>query len=236
MGQKVHPYGFRLGYNKTWKSRWFAKKEYAGLLHEDLKLRKELKAKLSSAGVASVDIERPGNKLKITIHTARPGIIIGRKGAEIDRLRQEMQKRTGREVLPINIQEVRRPELNAQLVAESIALQLEKRVAFRRAMRKAVDSALRFGCKGIKVRCGGRLNGAEIARSEWYLQGRLPLHTLRADIDYGLAEARTTYGAIGVKCWIYNGEILEQKKRPEQVAGSSLSPAGSPVMAATDNR
>lgn len=236
MGQKVHPYGFRLGYNKTWKSRWFAKKEYAGLLHEDLKLRKELKAKLSSAGVASVDIERPGNKLKITIHTARPGIIIGRKGAEIDRLRQEMQKRTGREVLPINIQEVRRPELNAQLVAESIALQLEKRVAFRRAMRKAVDSALRFGCKGIKVRCGGRLNGAEIARSEWYLQGRLPLHTLRADIDYGLAEARTTYGAIGVKCWIYNGEILEQKKRLEHVAGSTVSPVGSPVMMATDNR
>jgi small subunit ribosomal protein S3 len=229
VGQKVHPYGFRLGYNKTWKSRWFAKKEYAGLLHEDLKLKKELKGKLSSAGVAMVEVERPGNKLKITIHTARPGIIIGRKGAEIDRLRQEMQKSTGREVLPINIQEVRRPELNAQLVSESIALQLEKRVAFRRAMRKAVDSALRFGCKGIKVRCGGRLNGAEIARSEWYLQGRLPLHTLRADIDYGLAEAMTTYGVIGVKCWIYNGEILEQKKRPEQAAGS-------PVATATDSR
>jgi small subunit ribosomal protein S3 len=236
VGQKVHPYGFRLGYNKTWKSRWFAKKEYAGLLHEDLKLKKELKGKLSSAGVASVEVERPGNKLKITIHTARPGIIIGRKGAEIDRLRQEIQKRAGREVLPINIQEVRRPELNAQLVAESISLQLEKRVAFRRAMRKAVDSALRFGCKGIKVRCGGRLNGAEIARSEWYLQGRLPLHTLRADIDYGLAEAMTTYGVIGVKCWIYNGEILEQKKRPEQAAASSLSSAGGPVVTATDNR
>jgi small subunit ribosomal protein S3 len=236
VGQKVHPYGFRLGYNKTWKSRWFAKKEYAGLLHEDLKLRKEIKAKLSSAGVSSVEIERPGNKLRITIYTARPGIIIGRRGAEIDRLRQEMQKRTGREVLPINIQEVRRPELNAQLVAESIALQLEKRVAFRRAMRKAVDSALRFGCKGIKVRCGGRLNGAEIARSEWYLQGRLPLHTLRADIDYGLSEARTTYGLIGVKCWIYNGEILEQKKRPEQATASRASLAGSPVATATDNR
>ena len=236
MGQKVHPYGFRLGYNKTWKSRWFAKKEYAGLLHEDLKLKKELKRKLSSAGVASVEIERPGNKLKITIHTARPGIIIGRKGAEIDRLRQEIQKRTGREALPINIQEVRRPELNAQLVAESIALQLEKRVAFRRAMRKAVDSALRFGCKGIKVRCGGRLNGAEIARSEWYLQGRLPLHTLRADIDYGLAEARTTYGIIGVKCWIYNGEILEQKKRPEQINVSRPSLGVSPAAPATDKR
>ena len=217
VGQKVHPYGFRLGYNKTWKSRWFAKKDYAQLLHEDLELKKQLKDQLRSAGVASIEVERPGNKLKITIHTARPGIIIGRKGAEIDRLRQELQKRTGREVLPINIQEVHRPELNAQLVAESICLQLEKRVAFRRAMRKAVDSALRFGCKGIKVRCAGRLNGAEIARTEWYLQGRLPLHTLRADIDYGLAEAMTTYGIIGVKCWIFNGEILQEKKVRERV-------------------
>jgi small subunit ribosomal protein S3 len=215
LGQKVHPYGFRLGYNKTWKSRWFAKKGYADLLHEDLRLKRQLKDQLKSAGVASIEIERPGNKLKITIFTARPGIIIGRKGAEIDRLRQEIQAKTGREVLPINIQEVHRPELNAQLVAESIALQLEKRVAFRRAMRKAVDSALRFGCKGIKVRVGGRLNGAEIARSEWYLQGRLPLHTLRADIDYGLTEAMTTYGVIGVKCWIYNGEILQEKHRRE---------------------
>jgi small subunit ribosomal protein S3 len=217
VGQKVHPYGFRLGCNKTWRSRWFAKKDYPELLHEDLELKRQLKEQLRSAGVAFIEIERPGNKLKITIHTARPGIIIGRKGAEIDRLRQEIQKRTGREVLPINIQEVHRPELSAQLVAESIGLQLEKRVAFRRAMRKAVDSALRFGCKGIKVRCGGRLNGAEIARAEWYLQGRLPLHTLRADIDYGLAEAMTTYGVIGVKCWIYNGEILEQKRRPEKL-------------------
>jgi small subunit ribosomal protein S3 len=218
VGQKVHPYGLRLGYTKTWKSRWFAKKDYASLLHEDLKIKKRLKDELKSAGVASIEIDRPGNKLKITIYTARPGIIIGRKGAEIDRLRQQVQKQTGREVLPINIQEVRRPELNAQLVAENIAMQLEKRVAFRRAMRKSVDSAQRFGCKGIKVRCGGRLNGAEIARTEWYLQGRLPLHTLRADIDYGLAEARTTYGVIGVKCWIYNGEILVQKKRREPVA------------------
>jgi len=222
MGQKVHPYGLRLGYTKTWKSRWFAKKDYASLLHEDLMIKKKLKEDLKSAGVASIEVERPGNKLRITIQTARPGIIIGRKGAEIDRLRQQVQKQTGREVLPINIQEVRRPELNAQLVAESIAMQLEKRVAFRRAMRKAVDSAQRFGCKGIKVRCGGRLNGAEIARTEWYLQGRLPLHTLRADIDYGLAEARTTYGVIGVKCWIYNGEILEQKKRRERAAAPEL--------------
>ncbi len=223
MGQKVHPYGLRLGYTKTWKSRWFAKKDYSNLLHEDLKIKKRLREELKSAGVASIEVERPGNKLRITIYTARPGIIIGRKGAEIDRLRQQVQKQTGREVLPINIQEVRRPELNAQLVAESIAMQLEKRVAFRRAMRKAVDSALRFGCKGIKVRCGGRLNGAEIARTEWYLQGRLPLHTLRADIDYGLAEARTTYGVIGVKCWIYNGEILEQKRRPERAAEPAVA-------------
>jgi small subunit ribosomal protein S3 len=226
VGQKVHPFGFRLGYNKTWKSRWFAKKEYADLLHEDLKLKKRLKDQLKSAGVASIEVERPGNKLKITIFTARPGIIIGRKGAEIDRLRQEIQKRTGREVLPINIQEVHRPELNAQLVAEAICLQLEKRVAFRRAMRKSVDSALRFGCQGIKVRCGGRLNGAEIARSEWYLQGRLPLHTLRANIDYGQAEARTTYGVIGVKCWIYNGEILEQRRRvPNKKVAEPAAPA-----------
>jgi small subunit ribosomal protein S3 len=225
MGQKVHPYGLRLGYTKTWKSRWFAKKDYSSLLHEDLMIKKKLREELKSAGVASIEVERPGNKLRITIQTARPGIIIGRKGAEIDRLRQQVQKQTGREVLPINIQEVRRPELNAQLVAESIAMQLEKRVAFRRAMRKAVDSAQRFGCKGIKVRCGGRLNGAEIARTEWYLQGRLPLHTLRADIDYGLAEARTTYGVIGVKCWIYNGEILEQKKRRDRAAQPEMAPA-----------
>ena len=213
MGQKVHPFGFRLGYNKTWKSRWFAKKEYADMLHEDLRLKKQLKEQLKSAGVASIEVERPGNKLKITIQTARPGIIIGRKGAEIDKLRHEIQKKAGREVLPINIQEVHRPELNAQLVAESVCLQLEKRVAFRRAMRKAVDSALRFGCKGIKVRVSGRLNGAEIARSEWYLQGQLPLHTLRADIDYGFSEARTTYGVIGVKAWLYKGEILDTKLR-----------------------
>src|SRR5882724_11979936 len=186
MGQKTHPYGFRLGYNKPWKSRWFAGRDYAELLHEDVKLRKELKEKLKSAGISSIDIERAANKLVVRIFTARPGIIIGRKGAEIDKLKQDVQKRTKREV-HIDIQEVHRPELDATLVAESIALQLEKRVAFRRAMRKAVDSALRFGCKGIKVRVAGRLNGAEIARKEWYLQGRLPLQTLRADIDYGTA-------------------------------------------------
>jgi len=212
LGQKTHPYGFRLGYNKGWKSRWFAKKEYADLLHEDVVLRRQLKDRLRSAGVDSIEIERAANKLIVRINTARPGIIIGRKGSEIDKLKNEVQKRTNREV-HIDIQEVHRPELNAQLVAESIALQLEKRVAFRRAMRKAVDSALRFGCKGIKVRVAGRLNGAEIARKEWYLQGRLPLQTLRADIDFATAEAQTTYGVIGVKCWVYQGERLPQREK-----------------------
>ena len=187
MGQKVHPYGFRLGVNKPWRSRWFVERDYAKLLIEDVLLKRELKEKLKQAGVSSVEIERPGNKLRLIIRTARPGIIIGRKGAEIDKLKLEIQKRTNRDVF-IDILEVNKPELDAQLVAENIALQLEKRVGFRRAMRKSVDSALRFGCKGIKVRVSGRLNGNEIARSEWYLQGRLPLHTLRADIDYGFAE------------------------------------------------
>src|SRR6266478_2309020 len=208
MGQKVHPYGFRLGYTKPWKSRWFAERDYDKQLLEDVKLKAELKEKLKSAGVSSIEIERPGNKLRIIIKTARPGIIIGRKGAEIDKLKAELQKRTAGKDIFVDIQEVHKPELDAQLVSESIALQLEKRVGFRRAMRKAVDSALRFGCKGIKVRVSGRLNGNEIARSEWYLQGRLPLHTLRADIDYGFTEANTTYGVIGIKCWVYKGEIL----------------------------
>src|SRR3982751_1331503 len=212
MGQKVHPYGFRLGVTKTWRSRWFAKQDYSKLLHEDLELKESLQNRLKAAGVSSIEVDRPGNKLRITIRTSRPGIIIGRKGAEIEKLKSDLAKKTKREVF-IDIQEVHRPELDAQLVSESIALQLEKRVAFRRAMRKAVDSALRFGCKGIKVRVSGRLNGAEIARSEWYLQGQLPLHTLRADIDYGFAEARTTYGVIGIKCWIYKGEILDLTKR-----------------------
>ena len=205
MGQKVHPAGFRLGFNKTWRSRWYSEKEYATLLHEDLKLKTELKKRFAHAGVSRVDIERAANKLKISIFTSRPGIIIGRKGQEVDKLKQEIQKRTGKEVF-INIQEILKPELDAQLVSESVALQLEKRIAFRRAMRKAVDAALRFGAKGIKVRVSGRLNGAEIARSEWYLHGQLPLHTLRADIDYGFSEARTSFGQIGVKCWIYKGE------------------------------
>jgi small subunit ribosomal protein S3 len=213
MGQKVHPYGFRLGYTKNWRSRWFAKHDYARLLHEDLALKDSLRSRLKAAGVSSIEVDRPGNKLRVTIRTSRPGIIIGRKGAEIEKLKQELAGKTKRDVF-IDIQEVHKPELDAQLVSESIALQLEKRVAFRRAMRKAVDSALRFGCKGIKVRVSGRLNGAEIARSEWYLQGQLPLHTLRADIDYGFSEAHTTYGIIGVKAWVYKGEILDPNARP----------------------
>ena len=203
MGQKVHPYGFRLGVNKPWKSRWFVERGYDKLLVEDVKLKAELRDKLRQAGVSSVEVERPGNKLRLIIRTARPGIIIGRKGAEIDKLKADLQKRTNREVF-IDILEVNKPELDAQLVSENIALQL-----------KSVDSALRFGCKGIKVRVSGRLNGNEIARSEWYLQGRLPLHTLRADIDYGFSEAKTTYGVIGVKTWIYRGDIYEQRKRRE---------------------
>ena len=218
MGQKVHPYGFRLGFNKPWRSRWFSKGNYAQLLQEDLELKAGLREQLKSAGVSSIEVDRPGNKLRITIRTSRPGIIIGRKGAEIEKLKQALAKKTKREVF-IDIQEVHKPELDAQLVSESIALQLEKRVAFRRAMRKAVDSALRFGCKGIKVRVSGRLNGAEIARSEWYLQGQLPLHTLRADIDYGFTEAHTTYGIIGVKAWLYKGEILPGGKRLPSLDG-----------------
>ena len=221
MGQKVHPFGLRLGYNKTWRSRWYAKKDYVELLHEDLQLKKELKKKLGHAGVSTIEIERPGNKIRITIFTSRPGIIIGRKGSEIDKLKSDLQKRTKRDVF-ININEIHRPELEAQLVAESIALQLEKRIAFRRAMRKAVDSALKVNAKGIRVCCAGRLNGAEIARTEWYLKGRLPLHTLRADIDYGLAEAFTTYGLIGVKVWIYKGELFPSIAKKTQEIGAKL--------------
>jgi small subunit ribosomal protein S3 len=225
MGQKVHPIGFRLGFNKTWRSRWYAGKEYSNLLHEDLALKKDLKKRFSHAGVSRVDIERAANKLKISIFTSRPGIIIGRKGQEVDKLKQEVQKKTGKEVF-INIQEILKPELDAQLVAESVALQLEKRIAFRRAMRKAVDAALRFGAKGIKVRVSGRLNGAEIARSEWYLHGQLPLHTLRADIDYGLREAHTTYGRIGVKVWLYKGDILPYKASTDKASREAAMAVG----------
>jgi small subunit ribosomal protein S3 len=210
VGQKTHPYGFRLGYNKTWRSRWYAEKDYAKLLHEDLRLRKELKSRLSHAGVSEIDIERTANKIRVNIFSARPGIIIGRKGAEVDKLGAELRGAYGQDI-HINIQEIQRPEIEAQLIAESIASQLVRRVTFRRAMRRALENALRFGAQGVKIRCSGRLNGAEIARSEWYQEGRLPLHTLKADIDYGLAEAFTTYGAIGVKVWVYKGELHRSK-------------------------
>jgi len=212
VGQKTHPYGFRLVYNKTWHSRWYGDQHYAATLHEDLKLRKKLKTRLAHAGVSEVDIERAADKLRVTIYTSRPGIIIGRRGAEVDKLRDDLQKEMGREV-HINIQEIQRPELDAQLVAESIAGQLVRRVSFRRAMKKAMESAFRFGAKGVKIMVSGRLGGAEIARSEWYQEGRLPLHTLKADIDYGLGEARTTYGVIGVKVWVYKGDLLKEKSR-----------------------
>jgi len=207
LGQKVHPTGFRLGILKSWDSRWFATKDYAKLVHEDRKIRDYIKARLYHAGIAKVEIERAANKVKIRIFTARPGIVIGKKGAEIETLRRDLERRFKREIL-IDIQEVRRPELDATLVGENISLQLVRRVAFRRAMKRAVSAALKFGAKGVRVASAGRLGGAEMARREWYREGRVPLHTLRADIDYGTAIARTTYGAIGVKVWIFKGEVL----------------------------
>lgn len=205
MGQKVHPIGLRLGITSTWNSRWFSEKNYAAQLHEDLKVRRYIKERLSHAGVSHIEMERAASRLRINIHTARPGIIIGKKGVEIDKLMKNLQQMTGKEVF-INIMEVRKPEIDAQLVAENIALQLERRVAFRRAMKRALLSAVRFGAEGIRVASSGRLAGHEIARREWYREGRVPLHTLRADIDYGFAEAKTTYGIIGIKVWIYRGE------------------------------
>ncbi len=207
MGQKVHPTGFRLGIIKTWDSKWFATKGYSKLVFEDRKIRDYIKERLFHAGISKIEIERAANKVKIRIHTARPGIVIGKKGAEIEVLRRDIERRFKREVL-IDIQEVRRPELDATLVAENIALQLVRRVAFRRAMKRAVSSALKFGAKGVRVASAGRLGGAEMARREWYREGRVPLHTLRADIDYGTAFARTTYGIIGVRVWIFKGEVL----------------------------
>jgi small subunit ribosomal protein S3 len=207
LGQKVNPIGLRLGITKTWDSRWYAEKFYSKFLQEDIVLRKYIKKKLYHAGISKIEIDRTANKAKITIRSARPGIIIGQKGAEIEKLQKEIHKMTQREI-SINIQEVRRVETDAQLVAENVALQLERRVAFRRAMKKSVTACLKFGAQGIKISCSGRLGGAEIARREWYREGRVPLHTLRADIDYGFAEARTTYGAIGIKVWIYKGDIL----------------------------
>ncbi len=211
MGQKVHPIGFRLGYSKVWNSRWFADKDFSKLLQEDKTIRGFLKKRLYEAGIARLEIERAANKAKIIIFTARPGIVIGKKGAQIESLKKELEGIIQREVI-IDIQEVRKPETEAQLVAENVAQQLERRVAFRRAMKKAVNSALKFGAKGIKISCAGRLGGAEMARSEWYREGRVPLHTLRADIDYGFAEAATTYGLIGVKVILFKGENLPEKK------------------------
>jgi small subunit ribosomal protein S3 len=207
LGQKVNPISFRLGVIKTWDSKWYAKADYAKLLHEDLKLREFLKKRLFHSGVSKIEIERAANKAKINIFTARPGLIIGKKGSEVETLKKDLAKLTDKEVF-LNIQEVRKPELDAQLVAESVALQLERRIAFRRAMKKSVTSALKFGAKGIRITCSGRLGGAEMSRTEWYREGRVPLHTLRADIDYGFAEAKTTYGIIGVKVLIFKGEVL----------------------------
>jgi small subunit ribosomal protein S3 len=207
LGQKVNPIGFRLGIIKTWDSKWYAEADYAKLLHEDLKIRAYLKKRLYSSGVSKIEIERAANKTKINIFTARPGLIIGKKGSEVETIKKELSSLTSKEIF-ININEVRKPELDAQLVAENVALQLERRIAFRRAMKKSVTSALKFGAKGIRITCSGRLGGAEMSRTEWYREGRVPLHTLRADIDYGFAEAKTTYGLIGIKVLIFKGEIL----------------------------
>jgi small subunit ribosomal protein S3 len=211
LGQKVNPIGFRLGINRDWDSRWFANKEYSAFVFEDFQIRKFLKRRLVQAGVARIEIERAANKARLKIHTARPGLVIGKKGVEIENLKRELEKKIHREVI-IDIQEVRKPEVDAQLIAENVALQLVRRVSFRRAMKKAVSSSLRFGALGIKIACSGRLGGAEMARREWYRKGRVPFHTIRADIDYGFAEAFTTYGAIGVKVAIFKGEILPDKK------------------------
>jgi small subunit ribosomal protein S3 len=211
LGQKVNPIGFRVGGIKTWRSQWFSEKNYSELVHEDIKIRKYLKKKLYHAGVSRVEIERAANKAKVNIYAARPGIIIGKKGSEIEKLRKDLEKVSQSEII-INILEVRKPEVDAQLVAENVALQLERRIAFRRAMKKCVTSSLKFGAKGIRINCAGRLGGAEMARSEWYREGRVPLHTLRADIDWGFAEANTAYGIIGVKVWMFHGEVLPGKK------------------------
>jgi small subunit ribosomal protein S3 len=217
VGQKVHPYGFRLGTLYGWKSNWFDERRYQDQVHEDFKLRKHIKAKLYHAGISKVVIERTGEKCVINIHTARPGILIGKRGAEVDVLRQELAKFTPHEIF-INIKEIRKAELDAQLVAESIAMQLERRVAFRRAMKKSMTSTMKFGAKGIRVECSGRLGGSEMSRRERYAEGRVPLHTLRADIEFGLAEAKTTYGAIGVKCWIFKGDVSDKELRSGPLA------------------
>ena len=217
MGQKTHPKIFRIGVIESWDSKWYAGRDYARLLHEDFKIKKFLKQRLFHSGISKIEIERATNKAKINIHTARPGIVIGKKGAEIEKLKEELGRLVGGE-LYINIHEVRRPDLDAQLVAENVALQLQRRVAFRRAMKESVSRALRMGAQGIRVQCAGRLGGAEIARTNWYREGRVPLHTLRADVSYGLAEAQTTYGVIGVKVWIFRGEVLTEDEEQQRAA------------------
>ena len=231
MGQKVNPVGLRVGINRTWDSRWYADKNYADLLHKDVAMRAYLQDKLQAAGISRVVIERPAGRARVTIHTARPGVVIGRKGQDIEKLRRDLSTRFGGDIA-LNIIEIRKPELDAKLVAENIAQQLERRVAFRRAMKRAVQNAMRMGAEGIRINCGGRLGGAEIARTEWYREGRVPLHTLRADIDYGTAEASTTYGICGVKVWIFKGEIMAhdpyaQDKRLAEQGGTASSSTGS---------
>ncbi|MDK2821204.1 MAG: small subunit ribosomal protein [Clostridia bacterium] len=215
MGQKVNPKGLRIGIIRDWDSRWFAGKEYKELLREDLKIREFIKKRLYQAGIASIEIERAANRVKVIVNTAKPGVVIGRGGSEVEALRKSLEKLTGKEI-NLNIVEIKKPELNAQLVAENIASQIERRVAFRRAMKQAVGRTMRMGAEGIKISCSGRLAGAEIARTEWYSEGKVPLHTLRADVDYGFAEANTTYGKIGVKVWIYKGEVLPEKARVQE--------------------
>lgn len=217
MGQKVHPIGFRLGIIRTWDSRWFAGKDYAALVYEDYKIRRFVKEKLGHAGISRVEIERAADKAKIRIHTARPGIVIGKKGAEIESVKKALEKLIKREVM-VDIFEVRKPEVDAQLLAENVVGQLERRVAFRRAMKRAVGSAMKFGAQGIRIQCAGRLGGAEMARREWYREGRVPLHTLRADIDFGFAEAKTTYGVIGVRVLLFKGEVLDEAKESQALS------------------
>jgi len=225
MGQKVNPIGLRLGINRTWDSRWFATDEYASMLHDDLKLRKYLTDRLQQAGIARVVIERPAKKARITIHTARPGVVIGKKGADIEKLRSDLAKLTKSSEVNLNIIEIRKPEIDAQLVAENIAQQLERRIGFRRAMKRAVQSAMRLGAQGIRINCSGRLGGSEIARVEWYREGRVPLHTLRADVDFGRGTAFTTYGTCGVKVWVFKGEVMahDPMAQDKRLAGEQVS-------------
>ncbi|MES1150683.1 MAG: 30S ribosomal protein S3 [Dongia sp.] len=224
MGQKVNPIGLRVGINRTWDSRWFAGRDYAQLLHEDLKLKEYLRDRLAQAGISKIIIERPAKKARVTIHSARPGVVIGKKGADIEKLRSDLAKMTGSEV-SLNIVEIRKPEIDAKLIAENIAQQLERRVAFRRTMKRAVQSAMRLGALGIRINCSGRLGGAEIARMEWYREGRVPLHTLRAEVDFGTATAKTTYGTCGVKVWVFKGEIMAHDPLATDKRASEAQPA-----------